>query len=154
MTEKKKWRIGGPLTNLVPPGKEKGDALPPESMKLREQILAEDARRKAERQKEVPGAVSAGPPEKGLWGGKEEELFEGGGTINAWILTKEDLPWNTPPLKDLVLLGQEALGRIAAFSHLEDNVDDALEAASMLIRVAVEMEIHCVAKLPMKEKAG
>jgi hypothetical protein len=105
-------------------------------MKLRAQILAEDARRKAERQKKVPGAVPAGPPEPAPIEGVLESM------------------WTPLPLVELILQGQTALGRLAALSHLDDSVMNLEEAAAMLMRVALEIEMITVSKMDLKEKVG
>ena len=45
---------GGPLVDLVPPGKHKGDPLPPESMVLREKLIAEHQEKMRKKRAENP----------------------------------------------------------------------------------------------------
>jgi hypothetical protein len=51
-------RIMGPLEDLVPPAKVKGDPLPPESMEMRRKMIEEEQSARAKKRNEISIKVS------------------------------------------------------------------------------------------------
>ena len=58
-----KSRVGKPIQDLVPPGANRGDPLPPESMRLREEIIRKDKERiRKKREAEAKAKAEAERP--------------------------------------------------------------------------------------------